>query len=195
MSRKPFERALLFVGHMVDLPGRPLPRFPADRERVAGKAIADAVAAARQGASGTVVGIASGARGGDILFHEACRLFGLETHMILPFPPEEFIKTSVAGVPGSNWEDRFWSTWKALDAAHREIIQPRADNGAYALCNQRMLALAGELATDIVLIAYWDGEGGDGPGGTASVVDSVKRMGGKVEIIDARSLLALAAGS
>jgi hypothetical protein len=195
MSRKPFERALLFVGHMVDLPGRPSPRFPADRERAAGKAIADAVAVARQSVAGAVVGIASGARGGDILFHEACRLFGLETRMVLPFPPEDFIKTSVAGIPGANWEQRFWSTWGALDAAHRDIVQQRADNGAYALCNQRMLALAGELASDILLIAYWDGAEGDGPGGTASLVENVKRVGGKVEIIDAKSLLALAAGS
>lgn len=195
MSRKPFERALLFVGHMIDLPGRPSARFPADRERVAGKAIADAVSAARQGVSGAVAGIASGARGGDLLFHDACRLYGLETWMVLPFPPEDFIKTSVAGIPRSNWEERFWSTWGALDTAHREIVHPRADNGAYAACNRRMLALANELASDVLLIAYWDGEGGDGPGGTAWYVDTVKRSGGKVEVIDAKSLLASATES
>ncbi|MGE3710934.1 MAG: hypothetical protein AB7G35_14805, partial [Hyphomicrobiaceae bacterium] len=99
MSVKAFELAILFTGHMVDLPGRPTPRFPRDLERKAADAITAAVERSKAGVRGGVIGISSGARGGDTLFQEACRLHGIKTRMVLPFPPEEFVKTSVEGVP------------------------------------------------------------------------------------------------
>ena len=188
MSRKQYDLSLLFTGHMVDLPGRPQPRFPPAMEKSAQKAIADAVERARQRVRGSAVGIASGARGGDTLFHEHCNLHGIETRMVLPFPAEEFVKTSVAGIPGSAWEQRFWTNWNHLPPAHKEVLLSGVEDRGYGLCNDRMLELALSLSDAIQIVALWDGGGGDGPGGTADFVSKVRARGGTVEIIDTRRL-------
>lgn len=70
---------------MIDAPGREIPRFPPELECEAAKSISRRIGYARQAAGGSVVGIASGARGGDILFLEACRKEGLSLRMVLPF--------------------------------------------------------------------------------------------------------------
>lgn len=189
MSQKPFDLAILFTGHMVDLPGRAHPRFPQHAEPIAWRAIRDAIDRARAQSRGRVVGIASGARGGDLLFHEACRLYGLERRMVLPFPVEPFIQTSVAGVPNGSWEQLFRDNWEALPPSEREIVLETRDEKGYALCNDRMIALAEEIATSFTIIALWDGKAGDGPGGTGEHVEKVRGIGGKADIIDAKILL------
>ena len=189
MTSKPFDLAILFTGHMIDLPQRAAPRFPQSAEPAAWRAIHAAVEAARTRAKGRIVGISSGARGGDLLFLEACRLYGIERRMVLPFPPEAFIRTSVAGVPNTNWESKFWDNWNSLAAAEREVLLPAEDEKGYALCNQRTIELAKLLAPAYELVALWDGKAGDGPGGTADQVDTIRRLGGLVTIIDPKTLL------
>jgi hypothetical protein len=188
MTAKPFDIAVLFTGHMVDLPGRAQPRFPQHAEPIAWRAIRDAIERARGPARGRMVGIASGARGGDLLFHEACRLFGIERRMVLPFPPETFVETSVIGVPNGGWEKKFWDNWNALSPAEREIVSQTPSESAYALCNARMIELGQTLAASLEIITLWDGKRGDGPGGTADHVEAIRRLGGRVDVIDARIL-------
>ncbi len=189
MTQKMFDLAIMFTGHMVDLPGRAKPRFPQHAEAVAWGAIRDAITRARKLTRGRIVGIASGARGGDLLFHEACRLFGIEHRMVLPFPVDDFIETSVAGVPNGGWEQMFRDNWESLPPSQREILlDAKADNG-YALCNARMIELAQEMAESYAVIALWDGKAGDGPGGTGEQVEAIRRIGGKADIIDAAILL------
>ncbi len=195
MSQKPFDLALLFTGHMTDLPGRAEPRFPEHAEPAAWLAIRSAIEQARNRNKGRMVGIASGARGGDLLFHEACRLFGIERRMVLPFPPEVFIETSVAGIPNGGWETKFADNWGSLQPSEREILLTAKDPSGYAMCNHRMIALAQELSNAYEVVALWDGKAGDGPGGTAEHVETVRRMGGRVEIIDTNRLLRGAAAN
>ena len=189
MSGKPFDIAILFTGHMTDLPGRAIPRFPQEAEPAAWRAIRSAIENARARSKGRLVGIASGARGGDLMFHEACRLFGIERRMVLPFATDAFIQTSVAGIPNAGWETKFWDNWNSLAANERETLLPAVDDKGYALCNGRMIELALALAPAYELIALWDGKGGDGPGGTADHVQTVKQIGGRIEIIDTNTLL------
>lgn len=189
MTDKPFDLAVLFTGHMVDLPGRAVPRFPQYAEPEAWRAIRSAIEAARQRSRGRIVGIASGARGGDLLFHEACRLFGIERRMVLPFPPEPFIETSVAGVPNGGWEKMFWDNWNALAENEREVLLPHKEERGYAMCNHRMIELAREIARTFEVIALWNGAAGDGPGGTGEHVENIKRLGGRAEIIDSNKLI------
>ena len=195
MTQKIFDLAILFTGHMVDLPGRAVPRFPQQAEPVAWRAIRDAIDKARSQTRGRIVGIASGARGGDLLFHEACRLFGIERRMVLPFPADAFIEASVIGVPNGGWEQMFRDNWEALAPSEREVVLPARDDRGFALCNARIVELAKEIAKSFTIIALWDGKAGDGPGGTGEYVDSVRRIGGKVDIIDATILLDPARGA
>lgn len=173
--------SLLFTGHMIDLPKREKQRFPASLEPAARARIGKAVEpfAPADGTDGTrgefvsVVGFASGARGGDILFHEECRNRGIGTVVVLPFEPSEFVKHSVEGIPGSDWEQRFWKLWDSTDTDHRHVLGLPAGEEAFAICNTRLLELAHQHGR-VHLIALWDGKGGDGPGGTADLVEKTK---------------------
>jgi hypothetical protein len=167
--------SLLFTGHMIDMPDRPEPRFPASLERAAGARIAQAVTpyADRSASGEPALGFASGARGGDILFHEQCRTRGIDTVIVLPFPPEVFVGTSVQGVPGSDWEQRFWALWNATPEARREAMNLPVSDDAYGACNARLLELA-RNSGNVHLVALWNGKGGDGPGGTADLVARVQ---------------------
>ena len=160
---------------MIDTPDRREPRFPASLERAASARIARAVTpyAARSVSGERVLGFASGARGGDILFHEQCRTHGIDTVIVLPFPPEVFVGTSVQGAAGGDWERRFWDLWNATPEARRECLSLPESNDAYDACNTRILELARNNG-NVHLIALWDGKGGDGPGGTADLVARVQ---------------------
>lgn len=194
MAAKRFGLALIFTGHMVDLPGRKVPRLPQAVTAEADRRIIAAVEQAKVGVKGPLIGIASGARGGDIMFHEACRLHGIETHIILPFPAEIFVGTSVDGVPETDWTDRFWTLWNATPPDRREVLLDRESQPGYALCNQRILQLARELGRRIAMITLWNGDAGDGPGGTGEFTYEVGQAGGTVAIIDTRALLSDHAG-
>jgi hypothetical protein len=167
--------SLLFTGHMIDMPDRSEPRFPASLERAAGARIAQAVTpyVDRSASGESALGFASGARGGDILFHEQCRTHGIDTVIVLPFRPEVFVGTSVQGAPGSDWEQRFWALWNATPEARREGMNLPVSDDAYGACNTRLLEWARNCG-NVHLIALWDGKGGDGPGGTADLVARVQ---------------------
>jgi hypothetical protein len=183
--------SLLFTGHMIDLPGRAKPRFPAELEPQARRAIAQRVEIAMEcRPKDLITGFASLARGGDILFHEACRARGARTIVVLPFAPARFLKTSVKGAPSGNWQERFNSLWNATAPSDRhELGLPETDE-AYAACNQRLLQLA-RAQGEIHLIALWDGGRSGGPGGTADFVRQVRSAGDKPDIIDPASLRSL----
>lgn len=164
--------SLLFTGHMVDKPDRPVPRFPPSLEAAARARIAQAINSSATEPTETVQGFASGACGGDILFHEQCRARGIATVIVLPFAPEVFIDTSVGGIPDSDWVARFHALWNATPDAQREVMALPVSDDAYGACNARLLQRADEHGR-VHLIALWDGKGGDGPGGTADLVARV----------------------
>ncbi len=164
--------SMLFTGHMVDRPGRSKPRFPSELESAVAARITTAIKPYAAKDTGFVMGFASCARGGDILFHERCRAFGLPTTIVLPFSPDLFVQTSVKGIPGSDWEQRFWSIWTTTLEARREIMNLPQSDDAYSACNIRLLERARQHGT-VHLIALWDGRKGDGPGGTADLIARV----------------------
>jgi hypothetical protein len=187
---KPFSLALIFSGHMIDTPDRKEPRFPPALEIEAKRAIERRIANAKKATRGSVVGIASGARGGDILFLEACREAGLAVHVILPFPKDRFLDSSVRGVCSGNWEKRFYMLWDGLSPGSHEILTAPPGENAYDFCNRRMLAMAKEIGERYRLITLWDGkETGFKPGGTACLIALVRRCGGHISHIDTRALL------
>lgn len=185
----PYRLAVLFTGHMIDLPGRPAPRFPANLESVAADVIRLRISALSEASGGSLVGIAQGARGGDILFLENCHDLGLDTRMVLPEPPEAFVEHSVAGVPASDWADRFEALWRSHAESERGVLAPGKGANIYEAANRAQLDLAKSLGAEMRLLAFWDGKGGDGPGGTESFVRMVEAAGGAFDHIDAAELL------
>ena len=188
-------RVLLFTGHRVDDPGRKTPRFPADKESVARQAIKDAVAKEIADAGEIAFGIAGGASGGDILFHEVCAELGIPTKLYLALPPDQFIKASVRSA-GPQWIERFWRLRERLPervlAASEELprwLQEKPDYSIWQRDNLWMLYNALAAGGDnVTLIALWNGEAGDGPGGTADLVDKAEDRGAKTIILKTKDL-------
>lgn len=203
------ERVLLFTGHMVDAPKRERPRFPPAAEPRARSMIREAVEAelaeAREGAGGgaevPAAGIGGGASGGDILFHEVCGELGIPTRMYIALPRDRYVEASVADA-GPKWIRRFDRLLAELPsrvlAEDKELprwLRGAAKAGDYSIwqrTNLWMLAAALEAATDarhLTLIALWNGEAGDGPGGTDHMIEIVRERGGRTIVLDAKKLL------
>ena len=90
-----------FVGHMIDHPSRPQPRFPSSIEVEVKQAIRSAVKTVN-----AKIGYCSLACGGDILFAEAMEEVGGELNLFLPFNQTDFLNASVR-FAGADWEERF----------------------------------------------------------------------------------------
>ncbi len=183
-------RVVVFAGHMIDQPGRPKPRFPNYLAPQVYQKIADALA--RLDAR---IGVASAACGSDILFLEAMLKREGEINVILPHLKEEFIKSSVSVVPGTDWGPRFEAV---LEQATQVIIasENRASGNAmvYEYANLLLDGLAilraKMLDTELIPLVVWDGGAGDGPGGTSSLIQHWRSHGLEPEIIDINRLLA-----
>lgn len=201
-------RCLLFTGHRLDAPGREAPRFPAAAEERAREMIRGAVEAelARtrgeggQAGGALLRGISGAASGGDILFLEVCRELEIPCEIYLAKPRDGYVKASVADA-GPGWIDRFDRLLAALPSRvlSEDEDLPRwlrgASRGDYSVwqrSNLWMLANALESAPDaahLTLIALWDGEEGDGPGGTGHMVEVARERGARTVVLDAKELL------
>lgn len=208
ISREP-ERAIVFTGHRLDAPGRKSPRFPADENSItkAKALIRDSLV--------RVIGptpldriqtYAAAANGGDILFLETCRELGIAATILLAVPRDDFVPLSVAH-PSGNWVARFDALLKYFPARVLAdelkpapwLFTPAADAIAGAQqARQRGWARNGRWilhqglahgADRMSLIAFWNGQQGDGPGGTADLVAMTKARGAEVETIDTAALL------
>jgi len=201
------KRILIFTGHMIDGPGREKPRFPPDKESIARQKIKEAVEAEIKAGDGVSFGIAGGASGGDILFHEVCAELGIPTQLYLALQTGLYIKSSVQKA-GPDWVERFRQLYKRLSANgsvrvlceledepkdEKEYLpswlRTKPDYSIWQRNNLWMLhnALAAGGDDCVTLIALWDCEStGDGPGGTSDLVAKVEKRGAKAIIIDTK---------
>lgn len=182
-------RVVVFCGHRIDGPTRPSPRFPADLEGGVYRAICDRIQQFRG-----QVGFASAASGSDILFLEAIRELGGEFTVVLPYPEAEFVQDSVQAETGGNWVARF----EQVMAQAREVViasdcKPQKDELTYEYSNRMLHGLAqiraNQLQTELVPLTVWNGQVGDGLGGTASTVALWQSWSSHVEVIDLAALL------
>ena len=191
------DKVFLFAGHMIDGPGRPEPRFPADKEGIAAARIGAALDALGAGADD--LAIAQGAAGGDILFAEACLARGVRFQMLLPLPEPEFIEASVLPCAnGESWRQRYLALRERLTLPPRIMPDelgplPRDRDGnpidPFERSNLWLLYSALSQGLDRVrFICLWNGGGGDGAGGTAHMVKEVTRRTGQVTWLDTREL-------
>jgi hypothetical protein len=186
---------ILFTGHRIDTPGRKEPRFPADKEPIARERIKEKLRERLDQIKGSAPrGLAGGASGGDILFHEVCAELGIPVDLYLALPPDAFCEASVED-SGPQWEKRFYD----LVANHpdRRVLgesdelpvwlRSKANYDLWKRNNLWMLhnaiALAGK---NIALIALWNGQGGDGPGGTEDMLKEVEKLKARTMIIDTK---------
>jgi hypothetical protein len=105
---------LLFVGLRIDPPGVPA-RFPAARVEAARKALEARIdeELGKGGDCKPAFGIAAGASGGDLLFHEICRDKGIPTRLCLALRKPEYVGQYVAPA-GEQWVERFSEIYRYL---------------------------------------------------------------------------------
>jgi hypothetical protein len=185
----------LFTGHMIDKADRTEPRFPAAKEEAVKKKIKEILEEEKKKTTDKLKGIAGGACGGDILFHEICAELDIKTEIYLALPREQFLVSSVQ-FAGVNWVERFDKLYKKLP---HQVLSPTKELPAwlskkenYGLWERNNLwelnAALVDGGINMTLIALWDGKGADGPGGTEDMVKLASEKGAKVIVIDMKTV-------
>jgi class 3 adenylate cyclase/tetratricopeptide (TPR) repeat protein len=183
-----FPSVVVFAGHMLDRPGRPSSRFPADREAPIRDAMRAYLQKIRPG-----FGYSSAACGADITFCECLLELGAKVHLVLPCSIDAFKKQSVS-FAGPDWEKRFH---QVLNQASSMLVANSAEFGAgeaevtppigFVYANRIVTGLAvlhaRALDFELRALALWDGKAGDNLGGTSSVVDEWQRREMECHII------------
>ena len=133
------------------------------------------------------------AAGGDLLFLEAALARGVRCRVLLPFDEAQFIAESILPASdGAHWRSRYFALKDKLEGLRIMPLElgplpPGVD--AYERCNLWLLNSALAMGADKVrFTCLWDEGGGDGPGGTAHMVEEVQRRTGRVHWIDTRTL-------
>lgn len=163
----PVPSVAAFVGHMVDAPDRPTPRFPESKVGKVRQAIRQRLQALRN-----PHGFSSAARGADMLFIEELLRCGGRPFVILPFPETDFL--AISGGPG--WNERFHQIRDRVelivlrDDRPSDAELPAAFGAVNREIQRRAIEYAARLDETPVPIAVWDGRPGDDAGGTADAI-------------------------
>jgi tetratricopeptide (TPR) repeat protein len=183
-------QVFLFSGHMIDAPDRPEPRFPAEKEAIAAQAIAAKLDELRAGPED--IALCGGACGGDLLFAEACLARGMRVELRLAFDEPTFLQKSVSFAPG-NWTERFYQVKAQPKTAF--LVMPDElgplPKGVNAFARTNLWQLYTTLAWGperVRFICLWNRKGGDGPGGTEHMHDTVQKYAGRVYVLDTNKL-------
>ena len=183
----PAADVVAFAGHMIDAPGRAVPRFPAALAPDVKAALRNALAHLRDPVIYT-----SAACGADLLLIEAALERNCEVNIVLPFDRDDFVRTSVA-VGGDAWVRRFDV---ALSRASRVIMATEegylGDDAlfAHAAIFVEGLAMlrAAQLQTAPRLLCLFDPADAARVGGTRESLERWTRNVGPPHVIDLREL-------
>jgi hypothetical protein len=181
---------LLFSGHMIDAPGRKQPRFPASKESVVADALTRLLDSPDVAANSSDLAICGGACGGDLLFAEACLARRTPLEFYIPFDESKFLADSV-DFAGDDWHNRYFAAKNkgALHVAPDELGPLAANVDPYERNNLWMLERAARFgAARMIFICLWNGEGGDGPGGTKHLMDAARRNSAPVHWLNTKTL-------
>ena len=181
----PVPGIVVYAGHMIDEDGRTPPRFPRGQVGAVRRAIR-----ARLETLGQIQGFGTAAKGSDIIFLEEMVKRQIQPIAVMPFPEEVFRSMSV----GPKWGERFDAIRDRVEIVviDSEVPAPGEVSAVFERSNrvvQRLaLAHARRLEEKPRLLVVWDGQPGDGPGGTASMVEWWRDEGYREPIvIDPRS--------
>jgi len=185
---EPPRKVVLFSGHMIDAPGREKPRFPPDKEPIAAAAIGAALSDLAIGPDDLAV--CGGACGGDLLFAEAALARGARLELFIPFDEPTFLEKSV-DFAGDDWRARFFAA-QARAALHVQPVElgpTPAGQDPYERNNRWMFDAASRFGPDrLDFVCLWNGEGGDGPGGTRHMMEEVRQKGGRTIWLETKTL-------
>jgi hypothetical protein len=175
---------------MIDAPDRPEPRFPVDKEKVAAAAIAATLEKLNAGAHD--VALCGGACGGDLLFAEAALERGVKLELRLAFDEPTFLQKSVSFAPG-NWTERYFKVKSHPNTTI--LVMPEVLGELPPAANPFARLNLWQLYTSLAwgpekvrFVCLWNRKGGDGPGGTQHMFETVQKYSGRVYVIDTTTL-------
>ncbi len=185
-------RVFLFSGHMIDHPGRAVPRLPASKRDAAAAAIASKLD--ELGAGKGDLAICGGACGGDLLFAKACLDRGLGLRVRIPFDEPTFLQKSVT-FAGEFWRELYLQVKTHPAPQSKVLVMPEvlgptpAGVDPFARNNLWQLYTALAWGPDKVnFLCLWNRQEGDGPGGTQHMYEMVTRHAGRAYVIDTNTL-------
>jgi hypothetical protein len=195
----PPDHVVLFTGHMVDREGRKQPRFPrtAQAEDIARKLIEDALTK-EDAQTPVALGIAGGACGADILFHEACEARRTAGKLMLALPPDAFQVASVQH-GDADWVPRYVRLCERLPPVVLQDTETLpswlAEKKDYDIWQRNNLWMMFTALTcharNVTLMALYNPDlDPDGPGGTRHLLQEARKRSFKIVELDARALLA-----
>lgn len=179
----PVGSVVAFTGHMLDMPDRQNPRFPAIYESQVKEVIAK-----KLDEMNASFGFCACACGCDILFLEAIKERGGEIHIVLPFSDTSFRKMSVDVIPNSDWNERYDALISSAASVHFVSNDEYSGGSAdFEFANDVLLGIANLkkriLDVELKTLAVWDSKKGGGPGGTEDAIASWTINGYHPEII------------
>ncbi|MBF0584982.1 MAG: DUF4071 domain-containing protein [Magnetococcales bacterium] len=179
----PIPNVAMFVGHMLDNPGRHTPRFLPSMVAKVAQQLREAICQMKIG-----IGYVSLACGSDILFAEALLEQNLEVNIWLPFRLEDFLQTSVA-FAGQEWVDRCHAVLARATSVSYAIQEPfLGDHLLFEYTNQLLmgacLTRATQLGVKPFLLAVAAPGGPTLSGGTLDSVQQWRKMGHHAECIE-----------
>jgi tetratricopeptide (TPR) repeat protein len=195
------DRVIVGTGHRTDAPGRKSPRFPNTEDAIA-KAkswLRQQLEAEKAKTTGAVSAIGGAASGTDLLFHEACDELGIPATVVLAIPKDDYRRQSVMD-GGPDWVEKYnrlLNTRPVITLSDSEDLPVWAASipnyGVFQRGNIWMMenALLRPNA-DVTLVALWNGQAGDGPGGTADMIKLAQSRGAKVCVKDTDELFGIA---
>ena len=183
VSVLPVPDVVAFAGHMIDTPGRPVPRFPPQLVPAVETAVDERFARFHQ-----PIVYSSAACGADLIFIDIALRRGAEVNVVLPFDRQDFVRTSVA-VGGDAWVERFDA---ALARAARVIMATEENHlGDDVLFDHASMLLEGftclraaQLETAPSLLCVIDAASDARLGGTHATFERWRRNVGLPEMID-----------
>jgi hypothetical protein len=188
---------VVFAGHRVDEPARATPRFPEACVEAARTEIRKRLQALKP-----TIGLAGAASGGDLLFHQVCGELEIPSGVRLVMPERSFMAHSVASA-GQRWIDEYWALIDAKRSHQRlrvlsrseELpgwLERKADYSVWQRANLWLLEEALALEPDrLSVLALWNGDRGDGPGGTDDLLERAKALGATLAVIDTKKVCGL----
>jgi tetratricopeptide (TPR) repeat protein len=195
------DRVIVGTGHRADAPGRKSPRFPNTEDAIA-KAkswLRQQLEAEKAKTTGVVTAIGGAASGADLLFHEACDELGIPATVVLAIPKDGYRQQSVAD-GGPDWVEKYnrlLNTKPVITLSDSDALPiwtaSIPNYGVFQRGNIWMMedALLRPNA-DVTLVALWNGQAGDGPGGTADMIKLAQSRGAKVCVKNTDELFEIA---
>ena len=216
-------RLLMFAGLRLNIQPDPVPKrigFRKDCVEEAKGLIKQAIKEEMEGFNDcqgghneVVFGMAAGAHGGDLLFHEACHEINMPTRLCLALPKAEYVGRYVAPA-GPEWVDKFSKVYRHVDEMRHSPRDNNDDNIQTWAINcftdsnelprwlqgrphynvgrrnnlwmlQHAIVAANQLGenTEITLLALYDDKSELGIGGIGHLVEQAVMSGIKVKKI------------